>query len=430
MSRPRRTRTNVNPLLSPAYMGIGAMAIVAAVGVLVLAMRANSGLPGRSYYDVTAQFAQTEGAPVLPPRGADVRIAGKRVGETHRTSLDHGIATLELHLDRSVGPLPTDTSVQVRSQGLLGAKYVDVRPGHSSQTLPSGSVIPPARSSTATTLSDLLQALDAPRRSALRQMLRGLGGGLAGRGARLNEGLRSVARGLRNFSLTVEPIVRAHTLPELVRTADGGVGALDPVRGDLAATFDPAERAIRPLAQERPSVERLLATAPGALAQTRRGLAGSDPLLARAERFARAATGFTAAAPRALESLTALLRGGRRPLGDARQVLLTAQAAVPPALRLTRGLYPVLPRLQSFFELTRRPARVLGDYGCDIARWGQAWHSVLGFAARGQEGPLGPLAILRTTLAAGGGLPGAPDPKPGGGVEGDIRPCEPDRGPQ
>src|ERR671928_70352 len=73
--------------------------------------------------------------------------------------------------------------------------------------------------STATTLSDLLQALDAPRRSALRQMLRGLGGGLAGRGARLNEGLRDIARGLRNFSLTVEPVVRARTLPRLVRAA-------------------------------------------------------------------------------------------------------------------------------------------------------------------------------------------------------------------
>jgi hypothetical protein len=246
----------------------------------------------------------------------------------------------------------------------------------------------------------------------------------------LNEGLRDVARGLRNFSLTVEPITRARTLPGLVRAADAGVGALDPVRGDLAGTFEPAERALRPFAQEHESVERLLDSAPGALEEVRRGLAGSDPLLARAERFADAATGFTTAAPRALDSVTALLRGARRPLGDAHQVLLTAQAAVPPTLRLTRGLYPVLPRLRSFLELTQRPARVLGEYGCDIARWGKAWHSMLGFAARGQEGPLGPLAILRTTLAAGGGLPGAPDSKPGAGVAGDIKPCEPDRGPR
>jgi ABC-type transporter Mla subunit MlaD len=351
------------------------------------------------------------------------------VGETQRASLERGIATLELRLDRSVGRLPADTSVQVRSQGLLGAKYVDVKPGRSVRTLPSGSVIAPARSSTATTLSDLLQALDGPRRSALRDMLRGLGGGLAGRGARLNEGLEDVPRGLRNFSLTVEPVVRAHTLPELVRAADSGVGAVDPVRGDLAATFDPAERALRPLAQERASVERLLATAPAALAGTRRALADSDPLLTRAERFAHAASGLTAVAPRALDSLTDLLRGGRRPLGDARQVLLTAQAAVPPTLRLTRALHPVLPRVRSFFELTRQPARVLGDYGCDIARWGRAWHSMLGFAARGQEGPLGPLTILRTTLATGG-VPGVPDSTPGAGVAGDVKPCEPDRGPQ
>src|SRR5439155_2964284 len=209
MSRPRCVRTNINPMQSPAHMAVGALAILVAAGVLVLAMRANTGLPGVSYYDLTAQFAQTEGAPVLPPRGSDVRIAGKRVGETQRVTLDHGIATLELHLDRSAGPVPADTSVQIRSQGLLGAKYVDVRPGRSARTLPSGSVIPAARTSTATTLSDLLQALDTPRRSALREMLRGVGGGLAGRGVQLNEGLHGLSRGLRDFSLTFRPIVRA-----------------------------------------------------------------------------------------------------------------------------------------------------------------------------------------------------------------------------
>jgi len=397
--------------------------------VLVLAMRANTGLPGVSYYDLTSQFAQTEGAPVLPPRGSDVRIAGKRVGETQRVTLDHGIATLELHLDRSAGPVPADTSVEIRSQGLLGAKYVDVRPGRSARTLPSGSVIPAARTSTATTLSDLLQALDTPRRSALREMLRGLGGGLAGRGAQLNEGLHGLSRGLRDFSLTFRPIVRARSVPELVREANAAVGALAPVRRDLAAMFDPAERGIRPLAQERASIERLLATAPPALDSTRRTLADTDPLLARAERFADAATGFTAAAPRALDSLTALLRGGRRPLQDARSVLVTARAAVPPTLSLTRALHPILPRVQSFLELTQRPARVLGDYGCDIARWASSWHSMLGFAPRGQQGALGPLTILRTTLA-GGGLPGAPGSTPGSGVEGDVKPCEPDWGPQ
>jgi phospholipid/cholesterol/gamma-HCH transport system substrate-binding protein len=428
MSRTRRQRTDTEPALNPAFMAIGAVTVLLAVVVLLISMRAQDGIPGRSYYDLTVQFAGDGGAPVLPPPGSDVRIAGRRIGQTRESRLERGVATLDLQLDSDVGELPADTTAAVRAQGLLGAKYVDVVPGTSPRRLPSGSFIAPRRTSIATTLSDVVQALDGPRRGSLGMMLRGLGGGLAGRGGQLNDGLRDLATGLRSARLTIGALARDHRLPELVRQAEAAVAALDPVGDELAATFAPAEKALRPFAQERSRVAQLLSVAPGALEGTRRSLAESDPLLSRAERFAAAATEFTAAAPRALDSVTGVLRDGRRPLRHARRVLLTARAAVPPTLKLTTALNPVLPRLGDVLDLARDPSRTLGAYGCDIDRWGVTWRSFLGYAPRGQSGPLGPLTILRTTLVGGGGVPGIPNPTPGAAVDGNITPCEPDRG--
>ncbi|WP_205698846.1 MlaD family protein [Conexibacter sp. SYSU D00693] len=427
----RRVRHTVDPARSPRVLATGALTVLVALAVLVVAMRSSSGLPGQGHYEVRAQVAQRPGTPVLPPRGSDVRIAGKRVGRTQQARLERGVATIELQLDQDAGPLPVDSRVHVRAQGLLGAKYVDVVPGSDRATVDSGGVLAPDGSSVSVTLSEALQAFDAPSRAALSQMLRGLGGGLAGRGARLNEGLDDLATGFERFSLALRPVLHDRSLPALVRDAEGFAGALDPVREELGRSPAAIERAVRPFAQERPSVARLLRTAPGALEGVRADLGRTDPVLARAERFARAATAFTRDAPRALRSATTLLRDGRAPLGAARRVLRTADAAIPPALRLTGALGPVLPRLDTVLETSRAPVRTLGEFGCDVQLFGRTWRSMLGFAPAGQEGPLGPLTVLRASLTAGAGIPGAPalTPGVGNGVDGTIEPCEERRRP-
>jgi len=418
-----RSRRGQDPTRNPVLLLIGLSAVALAVVVLLVAMRAQDGLPGKSYYRLSVQFADAGGAPVLPPPGSDVRVAGRYVGQTREGRFERGVATLKLQLRDDAGPLPADTTFAVRAQGLLGAKYVDVHPGRSARTLPDGAVIAPRRSAMATSLSELLQTLDRRRRDDLGQFIRGLGGGLAGRGGQLNAGLEDLAAGLRRFSRAVRPVVADATLPGFVSAAELVAGAFDPVRGELAQTFAPAARAIAPFADERRSVERLLAEGPGSLDRTRAALAQTDPLLVRAERFAVQATRFTRNAPRALRATTRLLVAGRAPLRRATAVVRTARAAVPPTLRLTRALGPALPRLRASLLLARHPAATLGAYGCDISRFGTNWRSFLGYAPAGQVGHLGPLAILRATLPAGG-LPGLPAPQGGVVVDGDIEPCE------
>ena len=75
--------------------------------------------------------------------GADVRLAGIKVGTVTRLSLGEApfygaIATLNL---RQGLDLPDDSSASIASEGLLGGNYVQISPGGSSDALQDGGQI-------------------------------------------------------------------------------------------------------------------------------------------------------------------------------------------------------------------------------------------------------------------------------------------------
>ena len=88
---------------------------------------------------VTADFS-TVGS--LKP-GADVRLAGIKVGTVTRLSLGEApfygaVATLNL---RQGLDLPDDSSASIASEGLLGGNYVQISPGGSPDALQDGGQI-------------------------------------------------------------------------------------------------------------------------------------------------------------------------------------------------------------------------------------------------------------------------------------------------
>ena len=74
--------------------------------------------------------------------GADVRIAGVKVGTVTASRIDPQTfsAELTLRVDRAL-QLPSDTSAEVASEGLLGGKYVSLVPGGSDRFLADGALI-------------------------------------------------------------------------------------------------------------------------------------------------------------------------------------------------------------------------------------------------------------------------------------------------
>ena len=121
---PRRTRRRTeNPSTrSVVIKGFATLGVLAAF--VALAVTANKGVPGRNYTKMFVSAPETGSL-----RHHDkVAIGGVRVGQVVDVSPQPKGARVELQLEPGV-KLPADTTVRLRANGLLGARYVQLIPG-------------------------------------------------------------------------------------------------------------------------------------------------------------------------------------------------------------------------------------------------------------------------------------------------------------
>ena len=117
---------------------VGAAVLAAAGLFLVYALSAADRSVGVGGYEVTARFGQAGG---LAP-GADVRVAGVKVGTVSDVRLDPEtyLAVTALALEGEVR-LPVDSTARIASDGLLGGAHVAIAPGGAAETLADGGEI-------------------------------------------------------------------------------------------------------------------------------------------------------------------------------------------------------------------------------------------------------------------------------------------------
>jgi phospholipid/cholesterol/gamma-HCH transport system substrate-binding protein len=373
--------------------------LAVAAGLIAVALTASRGLPGQSHYELKAEFADARGI----TKGSDVVIAGHHVGRVLGGSTRDGHAVLDLQLDSDAGPLPTDTAARIRYVSLLGALTVELTPGRASRMLAGGATIAVAQTSTAVQLPDVLGAFDSERRSELRTTLRVLGAGMLGRGAQLNETLTDAPRLLTDIrSVADATLARAGAAERLFPSIKRLATASEPVRHAIATGFAPEARVVGAIASRQADLDAVLRVAPPSLSGIRTGLAETDPLLHQARRLARAASAALTPAPGAFRQATALLREARAPLARLRPVLVRADAAVPPVLRLARVVNPLIPRIR---DGLRSPLPLLDQVtarACDILNFGRNWRSMLGYSPAGTSSGLGALNLYRVTVQAVG----------------------------
>jgi phospholipid/cholesterol/gamma-HCH transport system substrate-binding protein len=399
MTRRAPNRRSVPLTDRPGILLGGVVAMLIGVTLLYVAFTASdNGVPLRSYYNLTVQFQSLGG---LGAHGADVRIAGKLVGQTQDARLVHGVPTVNLQINSSVGRLPVDTHFALRLRGLLGAEYVSIIPGQSHRTLPNGAFVAIKQTTETTQLFDVLDALGPRQRAGMGEIVDGLGDGLAGRGAQLNTALSAAPALLQNLQTALNPVLAQRgSVSRLVSGSEALMAALDPVAGQMAAGFGAGTRALEPFATQAGNVKRTLTVAPPVLTGVRSSLSQLQPTLASADRFARATTRFTAYAPAALRALNGVLRGARSPLADAKTILDHAQATVPSVLTLAHTVVPVLPETNRLLTVLQGPSALLGQYGCYLSGFAAGWRSFLGLAPPGDVGSLGPMTVLRVGFAA------------------------------
>ena len=129
---------------------IGALVIVVAAVFLFYAYR-NSNLTAKGGYEIKAEFLSVGGLTT----GSDVRVGGVKVGSVTGLTLDQEdyLAMVTLSIDESVR-LPADTEISVVSEGLLGGRYVSLKPGPAEDMVPAGGTLSNVRD--AATIEDIL----------------------------------------------------------------------------------------------------------------------------------------------------------------------------------------------------------------------------------------------------------------------------------
>lgn len=121
----------------------GAVVLLAAAGFLGYAV-AHSGRTVTSGYTLNAKFDHIDGLPV----GADVRMAGVKVGSVLSEQIDPQsyLAVVTLSVQNDI-KLPKDSSAVITSQGLLGGDYLSLSAGGDSTMLQPGQTITVTQSS-------------------------------------------------------------------------------------------------------------------------------------------------------------------------------------------------------------------------------------------------------------------------------------------
>jgi virulence factor Mce-like protein len=239
---------------------VGALTVLIVTVAVFLAYNANNGLPFVPTYSISVQVPDADSL----VKGNDVRVGGIRVGTVQSVEpVAHNDGTanakVNMKLDKSVDPLPTDTTVSVRTKSALGLKYLQITPGNSSHGLPEGSTLSlKAAKPVSVDIDQVLNMFDRPTRDAIQRNELEFGSAIAGRGPDLNAAIGE----LRPLLQKVEPVFRNLSSPQtglgrFFNALEATSAEVAPVAeqqahgfGSLDVTFTAFARIARPFLQE------------------------------------------------------------------------------------------------------------------------------------------------------------------------------------
>jgi phospholipid/cholesterol/gamma-HCH transport system substrate-binding protein len=116
---------------------IGA-AVLAVAALFVVFVYSSANSAGSDGYEVLAKFNRVDGVTV----GSDVRMSGIKIGTVSDLKLDPKSFMAVAHLSIATDvKLPSDSSIRITSQGLLGGQYLSIEPGSDTANIQPGGEI-------------------------------------------------------------------------------------------------------------------------------------------------------------------------------------------------------------------------------------------------------------------------------------------------
>ena len=233
-----------NPVL------IGALTVLVVIVAVFLAYNANNGLPFVPSYTLNVQVADASEL----THGAEVHMGGALVGfvdsvRAERAPSGQPIAVLGVKLNKSIGPLPVNSTFAIRLKGAIGQKYLAIGLGNSKRTFQDGATVPLGQTSAAVDLDQVLSMFSPPTRKGVVASTVGFSDGLAGRGIGLNDAIGAFVPLLGDLEPVARNLASPHTdLGGFLRGLEAFAGTLAPVAQTQANLFVSLDTTFRALA--------------------------------------------------------------------------------------------------------------------------------------------------------------------------------------
>jgi len=335
---------------------VGAVTVLVIIVAVFLAYNANNGLPFVSTYDIKARVPNANAL----VKGNEVRIGGSRVGivtsvKPVQTGDGQIAAELDLSLDRTAEPVPSNSTMIIRPKSPLGLKYLQLVPGDSSRGLEPGETLPvSAARPEPVDIDQFFSMFDEETRGNVQRSTAGFGNAFAGRGPQVNNAIGS----LRELALRAQPVLRAIVAPgtnfagfwRALEDLNATVAPVALAQADLFVALDRTFAAFARVA--RPYIQETISKGPPTLDAAIEDLPAINPFLRSSERF------FTALQP------------GARALGRTSPTIEAALVAGIPALNRSPRLYAQLdPTADALLDFQSEPGVFTGlDLLTDLNR--------------------------------------------------------------
>lgn len=424
---------------------VGALTVLIVMVAVFLAYNANNGLPFVPTYRISAEVP--DAASLV--KGNEVRVGGVRVGVIERivpVQNEDGTvnAKLDLKLDKTVDPLPEDSTYVVRTRTALGLKFLEITPGDSDRGLPEGSSLGLANARPEPVeIDELFNTFQEPTRRDIQKNLREFGTSIAGRGPTLNAALGEATPLVRRLVPVMRNLSSEQTdLAGFFRALERAAAEVAPVAETQASMFNALETTFgalaavsRPFIQDSitkgleaenatlatmPNIRRLLANSTGLFNDLEpgvRALAATSPQLARAFTIGipvlRSSPILNAQLPPTAESL---LRFSRNP--DVRNGL-TALNRTAGYLDTTLRFVTPAQTVCNYATLLFRNAAGFQSSGNSTGKWLRTITVIPPFGPNAQAGP-----ASRPANGPGNANRLHYNPLPNTAAPGQVRECE------
>jgi phospholipid/cholesterol/gamma-HCH transport system substrate-binding protein len=322
---------------------------------------------GTDFYEVKAELPTSQA--VVPGQGQTVNIAGVKVGEVGKVTLEEGHAVVVMQIRDEYKPIYRDATVLLRPKTGLKDMYLALDPGtESAGDLPEHGRVRVANTLPDVNADEILAQLDADTRDYLRILLNAGGTAFDDEVSDPNGRFEQTAeQDLREVFKRFEPtardgerftrllVKRRHNIKRVIHNFQELSTALARRDEQLASLVDSANANFEAFASEEDSLRAALREFPGALSQTettlrKAGVLADElgPALERLRPFARELAPALRKTRPFFEETTPIIRDQIRPF--ARDV----QPTVRDLRRASEDLAVVTPSLKRSFQVLNR----------------------------------------------------------------------------